>query len=186
MTARLIAISGALKGMTFALTQDEVSIGRDLSNIISINDPSISRQHCIIRKNGSANGSHIVDLKSYNGTFVNGLPVVDHALSHRDEIALGDLRFTFLTHDDTVTLEDGDLIAPSTIRLKREQAFYLRPENAVAGRLVESLAVGEPGLRVQLRSTLGHRLSRPAAAARPACAPDRSASRSGDPLRQLG
>src|ERR1044072_7937325 len=97
MTARLTAISGALKGTTFALTQDEVSIGRDLSNSFSINDPSISRRHCTIKKNGSSNGFHVVDLQSYNGTFVNGLPVADQALTHRDHIALGDLHFIFLT-----------------------------------------------------------------------------------------
>src|ERR1044071_3659959 len=100
MTARLTAISGTLKGTTFALTQDEVSIGRDLSNTISINDPSISRRHCIISKNGGSESFHVVDRESFNGTFVNGLRVVDHALTHRDQIGLGDLRFIFLTHDD--------------------------------------------------------------------------------------
>src|SRR5689334_3947658 len=102
MTPRLIAISGALKGTTFALTQDEVSIGRDLSNSVSLNDPSVSRRHCLIRKNGSG-GFHVVDLESYNGTFVNGLPVAEQSLTHGDQIALGDLRFIFLTHDDSVT-----------------------------------------------------------------------------------
>jgi transcriptional regulator with GAF, ATPase, and Fis domain len=154
MTARLIATSGALKGTTFALTQDEVSIGRDLSNSVSINDPSISRQHCIIKKNGSSNGFHIVDLKSYNGTFLNGLPVTDHALTHRDQIALGDLRFTFLTHDDTVTVEDGDLIALSTIRLKREQAFYLRPEDAVAQVSDDSRAARERNALLKISRTI--------------------------------
>ena len=154
MTARLIATSGALKGTTFALTQDEVSIGRDLSNSVSINDPSISRQHCIIKKNGRSNGFHIVDLKSYNGTFLNGLPVTDHALTHRDQIALGDLRFTFLTHDDTVTVEDGDLIALSTIRLKREQAFYLRPEDAVAQVSDDSRAARERNALLKISRTI--------------------------------
>lgn len=148
MTARLIATSGALKGSTFALTQDEVSIGRDLSNSVSINDPSISRQHCIIRKNGSANGFHIVDLRSYNGTFVNGLSVADHALTHRDQIALGDLRFIFLTHDDTVP-EAG-----STIRLERGRGFYLRPEDAVPDLAVDSRAIGERNALLKISTTI--------------------------------
>ena len=153
MTARLTSISGALKGTTFALTQDEVSIGRDLSNSVSINDPSISRRHCVIRKNGNPNGFHIVDLQSYNGTFVNGLAVADHALTHRDQIALGDLRFIFLTHDDTVP-EDGDLITRSTIRLEREQAFYLRPEDAVPDLSVDSRAVGERNALLKISTTI--------------------------------
>ena len=154
MTARLIATSGALKGTTFALTQDEVSIGRDLSNTVSINDPSISRRHCIIKKNGSPNGFHIVDLRSYNGTFVNGLRVADHALIHRDQIALGDLRFTFLTHDDAMIVEDGDLITRSTIRLEREQAFYLRPEDAVPELSVDSRAVAERNALLKISTTI--------------------------------
>lgn len=156
MTARLIATSGALKGTTYALTQDEVSIGRDLSNSVSINDPSISRRHCIIKKNGSSsNGFHIVDLQSYNGTFVNGLPVADHALTHRDQIALGDLRFIFLTHDDTASnLDDDDLITRSTIRLKREQAFYLRPEDAVAQVSDDSRATREYNALLKISRTI--------------------------------
>jgi len=154
MTARLTAISGALKGTTFALTQDEVSIGRDLSNSVSINDPSISRRHCLIRKNGSSNGFHVVDLQSYNGTFVNGLPVADRALTHCDQIALGDLRFIFLTHDDTVPGDDGELITGSTIRLEREQAFYLRPEDAVPNLSVDSRAVGERNALLKISTTI--------------------------------
>src|ERR1051325_757992 len=104
ITPRLISISGALKGTTFALTQDEISIGRDLSNCVSLNDPSVSRRHCLIKKNGSTNSFHIVDLESYNGTFVNGVPVSEQALTHGDQIALGDLHFIFLTHDDTIPM----------------------------------------------------------------------------------
>jgi len=135
MTPRLIAISGALTGTTFALAQDETAIGRDISNNVSLNDPSVSRRHCLIRKNGVTDGFHVVDLESYNGTFVNGVPVAEKALTHGDQIALGDIRFLFLSHDDpsTTTLsQENDLINRSTIRLERGEAFYLRPEGAVA------------------------------------------------------
>ena len=155
--ARLIAISGALKGTTFALTQDEVSIGRDLSNTVSLNDPSVSRRHCLIRKNGTANDFHVRDLESYNGTFVNGRPVAEQALTHGDQIALGDLHFIFLTHDDTVTapgLEDGDLVTRSTIRLEREQAFYLRPEGAVSEVSVDLRAIAERNALLKISTTI--------------------------------
>ena len=79
MRPRLIAISGSLKGTTFTVDQDEISIGRDLSNSVSLNDPSVSRHHCLIRKNGSPNSFHVLDLESYNGTFVNGVPVAEQA-----------------------------------------------------------------------------------------------------------
>jgi Nif-specific regulatory protein len=135
MIPRLIAISGASKGTTFALAAEEISIGRDPANCFSLNDPSVSRRHCLIRANGTIDGFHIIDLESYNGTFVNGVPVAEKPLAHGDQIALGDIRFIFLTHEDHLTstpsLQDGDLISRSTIRLERERAFYLRPESAV-------------------------------------------------------
>jgi len=157
MTPRLIAISGSLKGTTFALAQDETSIGRDLSNTVSLNDPSVSRRHCLI-KNGSTDGFHIVDLESYNGTFVNGLPVAEQPLTHGDQIALGDIRFIFLTHEDPVTtairLQDDDLVSRSTIRLEREQAFYLRPEGALSESSLDSRAICERNALLKISTTI--------------------------------
>src|ERR1041384_6254429 len=157
MNSRLIIISGSLKGTTFPLAEDEVSIGRDLSNSVSLNDPSVSRRHCRIRQNGSANGFHVVDLESYNGTFVNGLPIAEQILTHGDQIALGDLRFIFLTHDDTVTatrLEDGDLITRSTIRLEREYDFCLRPEDAVPEISNDTRAIRERNALLKISTTI--------------------------------
>ena len=158
MTPRLIAISGSLKGTTFALAQDEISIGRDLSNTVSLNDPSVSRRHCLINKNGSTDGFHITDLESYNGTFVNGLPVAEQSLTHGDQIALGDIRFIFLTHEDPVTtairLQDDDLVSRSTIRLEREHAFYLRPEGALSESSLDSRAIRERNALLKISTTI--------------------------------
>lgn len=157
MTPRLIAISGSLKGTTFALAEDEMSIGRDLSNAIALNDPSVSRRHCLITKNGSTNGFRIVDLESYNGTFVNGVPVAEQPLTHGDQVGLGDIRFIFLTHEDAVTeirLQDDDLVSRSTIRLERDQAFYLRPEDAVSERSSEARAIRERNALLKISTTI--------------------------------
>ena len=158
MNPRLIAISGLLKGTIFSLAQEEISIGRDLSNSVSLNDASVSRRHCLIKKNGSTDGFHVTDLESYNGTFVNGVQVAEQALTHGDQIALGDLRFIFLTHDDAVTtaarLEDDDLITRSTIQLEREQAFYLRPEGAVPEISVDSRAIRERNALLKISTTI--------------------------------
>src|SRR5438270_439855 len=147
MEPHLIAISGSLKGTTFPLANDEVSVGRETSNEICVKDPSISRRHCLIkrtsvkRKPDSGAGEvvrfNVRDLESYNGTFVNGVPVLEQPLVHGDQIALGDVLFLFLTHEsDTavaaVQFEEGDLITRSTVRLQREEAFYLRPDKVLA------------------------------------------------------
>jgi Nif-specific regulatory protein len=158
MTPRLIVISGHLKGTTFALTQDEISIGRDVSNTISLNDPSVSRRHCLIRKNSGTDVFHVIDLESYNGTFVNGLPVAEQAVTHGDQISLGDIRFIFLTDEGTSTttnrFEDRDVITRSTVRLERDQAFYLRPEGAVSDAAGGSRAICERNALLKISNTI--------------------------------
>jgi transcriptional regulator with GAF, ATPase, and Fis domain len=142
MDPRLIAISGSLKGTVFALTADEVSLGRDNSNDVLINDPSVSRRHCLITKIKQSNPDEparftVLDLESYNGTFVNGVPVIRQPLTQGDQISLGDLLFLFLTHESdavvsAVQFEEGDLITRSTVRLHREEAFYLRTDKVLS------------------------------------------------------
>jgi Nif-specific regulatory protein len=164
MDPQLIVISGSLKGTTFALTADEVSIGRDTSNSISLNDPSVSRRHCLIKKNKQSNPDGtdrftVLDLESYNGTFVNGLPVIEQALAQGDQIALGDLLFLFLTHESdaavaAVQFEEGDLITRSTVRLQREDAFYLRPDKVLSDLPSESRVARERNVLLKISTTL--------------------------------
>lgn len=134
---KLIAISGPVEGMTFALTEAEVSIGRDPSNSIYVNDHSVSRRHCLIKREGES--FRIVDLESYNGTFVNAVPIGEQSLSHGDQVAVGSVRFLFLSSDvesasseGLVQLAEDQLINPSTIRLERKDALYLKPAAVVA------------------------------------------------------
>lgn len=134
---KLIAISGPAEGTTFALAEEEISIGREPFNSISINDHSVSRRHCVIRR---VNGAFtIIDLDSYNGTFVNSVPVGEQSLKDGDQISVGSVRFVFLLHepetattDSLVELGEDELMNPSTIRLARQDALYLKPEAVVA------------------------------------------------------
>jgi transcriptional regulator with GAF, ATPase, and Fis domain len=142
MSPSLIAISGSLRGTIFVLPNEEVSVGREASNSICVNDASVSRRHCLIKRiAGSGQGQdqfNVIDLESFNGTFVNGIPVKDHTFAHGDQIALGDVQFLFLTHEAepgssvAAQLDEGDLITRSTVRLRREDAFYLRPEKILS------------------------------------------------------
>jgi Nif-specific regulatory protein len=90
----LIGIGGPVEGGTFALAGDEISIGRDHTNTLAINDRSVSRRHCAIRK-VAPERFEIRDLGSRNGTAVNGLPVTARVLGDGDEIRIGDCYFRF-------------------------------------------------------------------------------------------
>ncbi|HKR15472.1 MAG TPA: sigma 54-interacting transcriptional regulator [Pyrinomonadaceae bacterium] len=134
---RLIAVSGPAAGTAFSLSAGEVSIGRGASNEICVNDHSISRQHCLVKQENES--FKVIDLESYNGTFVNGLPVLEQYLTHGDQIAVGSVLFLFLTEEETaetspqpsVELANVELANPSTIRLARSDAVYLKEAAAV-------------------------------------------------------
>src|SRR5947209_4715852 len=133
MEPKLIIIAGDLKGTTFAV-RDSIAVGRDPSNQLYLNDPSVSRKHCLIE--GAGEQFRIADLDSFNGTFVNGVPVKEHPLVHGDQVSVGDVLLLFLCRDEQaeggshrVQLDDKGIVTRSTIRLRREDALYLHPES---------------------------------------------------------
>ena len=134
---KLIALSGPARGTSFALTEDEVSIGREPANGIRVDDDSVSRRHCLIKRENES--FRVIDLESYNGTFVNGVPVGEHALNHGDQVAVGKVVFLFLldeteavTTENAVELNDEELKNFSTVRLEGKDALYLKPADVVA------------------------------------------------------
>ena len=71
----------------------EVIIGRSPECQVVLKDFGISRQHAKIVVD--EDGARILDLKSKNGTTVNGVPVVEAPLKDGDRILLGKFQLTF-------------------------------------------------------------------------------------------
>ncbi len=92
--ARLIIVSGPGAGTEHLLEGGRTSIGRDPANTIVIGDSLVSKRHAEIIRDEDG-GLRIVDVGSSNGTLVNDRQVVEHRLSHNDEVQLGEslLRF---------------------------------------------------------------------------------------------
>lgn len=67
--------------------EQQLTIGRDVYNSLSLQDPEISRSHAIIFDQGE----HILikDLNSRNGVYVNGDQITEQELRDGDEIVLG-------------------------------------------------------------------------------------------------
>lgn len=67
------------------------TLGRDVNNAIVVDDQFASSQHAVLTFRGRT--WYIEDLKSTNGTFVNGSPVEGaEPLGYGDEIQLGQVR----------------------------------------------------------------------------------------------
>lgn len=72
-----------------------LSIGRSESNLLNLEDISISRHHARIEKNKQTGLFVIKDMGSRNGVFLNGNRVYQAVLSNNDKIDLGHLSFYF-------------------------------------------------------------------------------------------
>jgi Nif-specific regulatory protein len=130
-TARLEAVSGPLEGRSFPLTEDEISIGREPSNQISLLDSLVSRRHCVIRKNGE--GFLIQDFDSRNSTFVNNVPIKERLLADGDQIRIGKSTLVFqgLTTEDadgkaSLKLDTAPTPGGPTLVLRKQDAIYLQ------------------------------------------------------------
>lgn len=111
--------------------RDELSIGRAPNNGLVLDDAKVSRNHAMIMMLDT--GPVLRDLKSANGTEVNGTLISgDHLLHDGDAITVGDTSFIF--HNDFETAkprlerrDDGRVyrITPQTIGIGRA------PENTI-------------------------------------------------------
>jgi Nif-specific regulatory protein len=132
MNHRLVARDGPLKGSVFPLDSGEFSVGRNPTNRLAVGDPSLSRQHCVIAKQGDQFA--IRDLDSRNGTFVNGVPVHERILAAGDEIQIGNSLFLFLVEETqtapmpAVRLDERSVLTGSTVILRSEDSRYLQPD----------------------------------------------------------
>jgi predicted component of type VI protein secretion system len=81
--------SGPNPGTVYALDSDQISIGRDSSNSIPVNDAEVSRHHSRLSFQG---GKYVLeDMGSTNGTFVNGQRLTGpRVLKSGEVISLGE------------------------------------------------------------------------------------------------
>ena len=112
--ALVVTEPSGLRGQTFALTADEVKIGRAQENDLQLEDPYVSRHHAIVRR---AEGTvTIEDAGSSSGVLVNGVRATEPSrLRSGDRIRLGDVELEFV---------GGEAESPSS------QATFIRPAEA--------------------------------------------------------
>jgi pSer/pThr/pTyr-binding forkhead associated (FHA) protein/tetratricopeptide (TPR) repeat protein len=97
VVAKLLFTEGPRKGEELMLETYEVTFGRSKRADIFLDDEKLSRTHAKIARVGM--GYRLIDLNSRNGTFVNGMRVLEHPLSSFDVIEMGSTKISFLIHD---------------------------------------------------------------------------------------
>lgn len=145
--ATIYVLQGPEKGKTFHTGSHRVLLGR-ASEDIKLNDNSVSRRHAeLVPENGHW---MLVDLKSSNGTYVNGLRV-EHPtmMKHGDQIRMGttllvfggdslEEQYTTTAVRDLISLDPEDRVIDSSvieaIPSSEESLILAAPETAQAVR----------------------------------------------------
>ena len=74
---------------TLTVDEEKVFVGRMDSNTITLDDPSVSRKHCLIRQ--GQDGLEVLDLNSRHGTRRNGESIERSPLAVGDKLDIGEV-----------------------------------------------------------------------------------------------
>ena len=97
--ATLFVMQGRDRGKRFDLRSASLTVGRDATNGIQLNDSEVSRRHAEVRR--TAEGLLVADLASSNGTFVNTEKVEkQRLLKNGDRLQIGRTLLLFTDADD--------------------------------------------------------------------------------------
>ncbi len=130
---------GPLMGKMLLLQPGSVTLGRSEEADITINDEGISRKHLML----TFNKGHVVakDLKSTNGTYVNGEHITECELRHEDKIQISSstlIKYIYADKLDESTQEElynmGHLDALTNAYNRRHFLDRLRGEFSFAQR----------------------------------------------------
>ena len=88
--AMIFVSKGTDAGKSFKLIEGKNSIGRGDDNTVSINDPTVSRQHCVIVK--KQDEYEVFELGSQSGTYANSASVSGRCLDSGDVVTIGKIQ----------------------------------------------------------------------------------------------
>lgn len=161
--AYLIVLAGSNVGEMYRLEEPETVLGRGSNSTIRLNDDGISRRHARLLQ--VAGEVLIEDLKSANGTLVNGETVTQRTLQDGDKIRLGSttiLKFTYHDHlDESFQQQMYDAALRDGLTKAYNKKYFLdRLESEIAyarrHRADLSLLMFDVDLFKRVNDTFGH------------------------------
>jgi pSer/pThr/pTyr-binding forkhead associated (FHA) protein len=90
----VIRAGGGRAGEQFAINADKMAIGRAPSAAVFLDDITVSREHAILERR--ADGLHLSDAGSLNGTYVNRQRIESVRLADGDEVQIGKYRLAYI------------------------------------------------------------------------------------------
>ncbi len=98
----IIVSNGSQEGLFLPLGKRTSVVGRDEAVPLQLEDERVSRKHMQIRYEPKDDSFYVQDMKSSNGTYINGRRVATELkLSDGDELQVGDTRMVFTSEVPT-------------------------------------------------------------------------------------
>jgi signal transduction histidine kinase/pSer/pThr/pTyr-binding forkhead associated (FHA) protein len=127
--AAFVVVSGSGVGTRYVLSESKQRIGRDFRCEIHLDDTETSRKHAEIE---FAKGEYsLTDLKSSNGTIVNGKVIQSKVLCDGDRIQIGKFLFVFRLRESNPSSTDKDYLT---------QSIAIVPDGAMESSQIRSRA----------------------------------------------
>ena len=147
---------GEVSNLSFE--KEEVRIGARDDNDIVLRDNTTSRYHCKIVQEDS--GYVLVDLRSTNGTFINGVRIREAYLEPNCTILVGKLELTFNASEEKVAIEpsSSDRLGHIVGRNKKMRELYAIIER-IAPTATTVVIEGETGTGKEVVAQTIHDLS---------------------------
>jgi pSer/pThr/pTyr-binding forkhead associated (FHA) protein len=123
------------------LTKDEITFGRKPNNDIVIDHPTVSGFHGKIVKAGDT--YTVQDLKSTNGTFINGHRIEQGLLKNRDQIGVARHILEFVM-DDAVAASTGAPPSDEAIKVATEMKYQDIIKQAYEAEVSNEKKAGDP------------------------------------------
>lgn len=111
--AVLIGMSPEVRGKNFELDREKVTIGRNATNMIVLDHPTVSGRHCLISRIGTQ--YTLTDLGSTNGTRVNSHEIKESELHPKDLVQVGAIEFLFDAEGAEVSGRREELPQPEVV-----------------------------------------------------------------------
>lgn len=151
----LIFIHGPAAGKRVPLEGDELTVGRTAQNDLVLEDPLVSRTHCIFMKKGGV--FLLEDLGSHNGSYVNEERLHSvRQLRHGDRVTIGASRILYedqsLVAEDTTQVVDPTAFASQTFTQRQIQVMRLLARGLSNKQIAERLFVSERTVKAYLTS----------------------------------
>ena len=108
MSQSILEVRVTLKGRPvreFRFSDARITIGRDPSSNIFLDNPGISREHAILERKGT--GIYVQDLGSANGTFLNDAQILRERVREGDRVRVGKFSLEVRLEEDRRGTESG-------------------------------------------------------------------------------